>query len=45
MDALAPFTVPNFTQDPEPLPYLKHEDNYNFDIKLEVDIKRKFHTT
>ncbi|BFZ21143.1 hypothetical protein BsWGS_24182 [Bradybaena similaris] len=38
MDALRPFIVPNTPQDPEPLPYLQHKDNYNFDIKLEVAI-------
>lgn len=39
MDALKPFVVPNATQDPKPLPYLYHEDPYNFDIHLEVAIK------
>ncbi|KAG8235830.1 hypothetical protein J437_LFUL016091 [Ladona fulva] len=39
MEALEPFKVANFPQDPEPLPYLMHHDNYNFDINLEVDIK------
>lgn len=39
MDALKPFVVPNATQDPKPLPYLVHEDPYNFDIHLEVAIK------
>lgn len=38
MDALKPFVVPNATQDPKPLPYLYHEDPYNFDIHLEVAI-------
>ncbi|KAK9872514.1 hypothetical protein WA026_017979 [Henosepilachna vigintioctopunctata] len=37
--ALEPFIVDNYPQDPEPFPYLRHEDNFNFDIKLEVDIK------
>ena len=41
MEALEPFKVPNYPQDPEPFPYLKHADDYNFDIKLEVSIKRK----
>ena len=27
-----------YFQDPEPLPYLKHSDPYNFDIHLEVAI-------
>ena len=39
MDALRPFLVPNAAQDPKPLPYLSHEDPYNFDIHLEVAIK------
>lgn len=39
--ALEPFIVPNFHQDPEPLPYLRHSDSFNFDIKLQVDIARK----
>ncbi|KAK7091460.1 hypothetical protein V1264_009139 [Littorina saxatilis] len=36
MDALRPFAVPNAAQDPTPLPYLQHSDNFTFDIKLEV---------
>ncbi|XP_063625768.1 fumarylacetoacetase [Cydia splendana] len=39
VDALRPFICDNFPQDPEPFPYLKHNDNFNFDIKLEVDLK------
>lgn len=39
--ALEPFLVNNFVQDPEPFAYLKHEEKFNFDIKLEVDIKRE----
>ncbi|ESN92725.1 hypothetical protein HELRODRAFT_108136 [Helobdella robusta] len=38
-DALLPFIVDNMFQDPEPLPYLKHLDNFNFDINLEVSLK------
>ena len=41
MEALEPFKVANYPQDPEPFPYLKHSDDYNFDINLEVAIKRK----
>lgn len=41
MEALEPFKVANYPQDPEPFPYLKHADDYNFDINLEVSIKRK----
>jgi len=39
MDALQPFIVPNMVQDVEILPYLKHKDDYNFDINLEVAIQ------
>eukprot|EP00095_Tigriopus_kingsejongensis_P000941 maker-scaffold360_size197209-snap-gene-0.33 protein:Tk00941 transcript:maker-scaffold360_size197209-snap-gene-0.33-mRNA-1 annotation:"fumarylacetoacetase " len=39
MEALMPFAVDNYTQEPEPFPYLKHEDKYSFDIKLEVAIQ------
>jgi fumarylacetoacetase len=39
MEALQPFVTHNMQQDPEPLPYLKHEDKYNFDINLEVAIR------
>jgi len=38
MDALQPFVTDNMTQDPAPLPYLQHQDNYNFDIKLDVSL-------
>lgn len=39
MEALAPFAVDNYPQDPKPFPYLQHEDKYNFNINLTVDIK------
>lgn len=39
--ALEPYKVENFPQEPQPFPYLRHEQKFNFDIKLEVDIKRK----
>jgi fumarylacetoacetase len=39
--ALEPFKVDNFPQSPEPLHYLKHDDKFNFDINLQVDITRK----
>ena len=39
MEALEPFKVPNFPQDPIPFPYLRHSEPCNFDMKLEVDIK------
>ena len=38
MEALQPFSVPNYPQEPAPLPYLRHKDQYNFDITLEVSI-------
>lgn len=39
MEALEPYKTANYPQDPVPFPYLKHEDDYNFDINLEVAIK------
>jgi len=39
MEALKPFAGSNYTQDPAPFPYLKHEDPYTFDVHLEVAIK------
>lgn len=41
MEALEPFKTPNMTQDPKPFPYLQHDESCNFDIKLEVDLKRE----
>lgn len=41
IDALQPFLVDNFPQDPKPFPYLRHSRKFNFDIKLEVSIKRE----
>jgi len=38
MEALQPFAVPNYEQDPAPFPYLRHEDNYTFDVDLEVSV-------
>lgn len=40
IEALEPFRCPNVAQDPAPFPYLHHQDNFNFDINLEVAIKR-----
>lgn len=40
--ALEPFLIDNYPQDPSPFPYLKHQQKFNFDIKLEVSIKREF---
>ncbi|KAJ8965386.1 hypothetical protein NQ317_006460 [Molorchus minor] len=39
--ALEPFVVDNFPQNPEPFPYLRHQDKFNFDINLQVDIAPK----
>ncbi|KAG7261493.1 hypothetical protein CRUP_006924 [Coryphaenoides rupestris] len=39
MEALLPFSQPNTVQDPEPLPYLRHSDDYTFDINLLVSLK------
>uniref|UniRef100_A0A9J7X0H1 Fumarylacetoacetase n=1 Tax=Cyprinus carpio carpio TaxID=630221 RepID=A0A9J7X0H1_CYPCA len=36
MDALMPFVEPNPVQDPVPLPYLRHDDPYTFNINLFV---------
>ncbi|XP_061526549.1 fumarylacetoacetase [Phycodurus eques] len=39
MEALLPFAEPNPIQDPQPLPYLRHEDAYTFNINLFVSLK------
>lgn len=39
VDALLPFAIENVKQDPQPLPYLRHSDNFRFDVHLEVAIK------
>lgn len=39
MEALAPFTLPNYPKDVPILPYLKHDDDYAFDINLSVAIR------
>jgi len=39
MEALAPFAVDNYAQEPTPLPYLQHSDPYSFDIELAVALK------
>lgn len=41
MDALEQFTVPNMELKNPILDYLKHDDDYNFDIALNVAIKSK----
>lgn len=40
-DALREFKTQNHEQDPEPMPYLRHEDTFNFDINLEVKYRPK----
>ncbi|NNM60499.1 MAG: fumarylacetoacetase [Legionellales bacterium] len=39
LDALAPFKVKPRTQDPTPLPYLRYDHDFSFDIQLEVALK------
>jgi len=39
VDALMPFALENVKQEPEVFPYLKHDDPFRFDVKLEVSIK------
>jgi fumarylacetoacetase len=39
MEALKPFLINNPVQDPQPMPYLRHEDAYAFDIHLQVLLK------
>ncbi|XP_064387845.1 fumarylacetoacetase-like isoform X2 [Halichondria panicea] len=46
MDALMPFVIDNPVQvDPTPLPYLRHDDRYSFDVQLEVALTTKDLTT
>jgi len=48
MDALEQFTVPNMELRNPILDYLKHDDEYNFDIKLQgidcISIKKDAHS-
>jgi fumarylacetoacetase len=39
MEALIPFLLQGEEQNPTPFSYLKHDDPYTFDIKLEVSVK------
>ncbi|XP_022194205.1 fumarylacetoacetase [Nilaparvata lugens] len=39
MEALQPFKTQNVHREKQPLKYLQHSDDYNFDIKLEVHLK------
>merc|ERR1711962_574873 len=41
MEALKPFAVPNYAQDPAPFPYLRHTDPFTFNIELDVEIHPK----
>ncbi|KAE8618655.1 hypothetical protein XENTR_v10009438 [Xenopus tropicalis] len=41
MEALMPFVLPNTVQDPLPLPYLRDNTNYTFDINLCVCLQGK----
>ncbi|XP_016520271.1 fumarylacetoacetase isoform X2 [Poecilia formosa] len=43
MEALLPFAESNPLQDPQPLPYLQHEDAYSFNINLFVSLKGTVH--
>jgi fumarylacetoacetase len=36
LDALEPYRVPGPAQEPEPFPYLRTPEHWNYDIKLEV---------
>ncbi len=38
LDALEPFRIPSPVQDPPVLPYLRHEGDHHFDIRLEAEI-------
>lgn len=42
MEALAPFSLPNFPKDVAILPYLQHKDNYAYDINLSVAIQGEY---
>lgn len=42
IEALRPYIVDNYPQDKPPFPYLRHDDKFNFDIKLEVDLRREY---
>lgn len=38
LEALEPFKVKGYDQDPKVLPYLEYEGDHNYDLNLEVDI-------
>jgi len=39
MEALKPFKVDNYQQEPKPFPYLQHSDKYSYNIDLTVKIQ------
>jgi len=39
MEALEPFRIKGATQEPEPLPYLRHDQARSYDINLEVSLQ------
>lgn len=39
LDALEPYRVPGPVQDPEPFPYLRTAEHWNYDIELEVRLQ------
>lgn len=39
--ALEPFLTDNYVQEPTPFAYLQHSRRFNFDINLEVSLKRR----
>ncbi|GLH02707.1 uncharacterized protein GBIM_08669 [Gryllus bimaculatus] len=39
LEALEPFLMANPEQQPQPLPYLRHQDPFNFDIDLRVALR------
>lgn len=41
LEALDPFRVPGYKQQPAVLPYLEYEGDWNFDVKLQVGISPK----
>lgn len=43
LDALEPFRIDSPVQEPEPLPYLRHQGKNHFDIRLEVYLKASEH--
>lgn len=44
LDALEPFRIDSLLQEPEPLPYLRHQGKNHYDIRLEVYLKAPEHS-